>query len=81
MLLADEATASLDAETANHVSESILGLTGMTRIVVTHTLDESLLRRYDGILVMKDGRIVESGTFDDLMAARQYLYALYTISH
>lgn len=81
VLLADEATASLDAETANHVSESILGLTGMTRIVVTHTLDESLLRRYDGILVMKDGRIVESGTFDDLMAARQYLYALYTISH
>ena len=58
MLLADEATASLDAETANHVSESILGLTGMTRIVVTHTLDESLLRRYDGILVMKDGKIV-----------------------
>ena len=81
VLLADEATASLDAETANHVSESILGLTGMTRIVVTHTLDESLLRRYDGILVMKDGRIAESGTFDDLMAARQYLYALYTISH
>lgn len=81
VLLADEATASLDAETANHVSESILGLTGMTRIVVTHALDASLLRRYDGILVMKDGRIVESGTFEELMAAKQYLYALYTISH
>lgn len=56
VLLADEVTAALDAETAHQVSSDILGLAGMTRIVVTHTLEESLLRRYDGILVLKDGR-------------------------
>lgn len=46
ILLADEATAALDAETAYQVSDAILTLTDMTRIVVTHALDGKLLRRY-----------------------------------
>ena len=50
------------------------------RIVVTHTLEQAALRRYDGILVLKDGRIAESGSFDDLMAQKGYFYALYTVS-
>lgn len=52
----------------------------MTRIVVTHALEETLLRRYDGIIAMKDGRIAESGTFDGLMAKKGYFYALYTVA-
>lgn len=35
---------------------------------------------YDGILAMKNGRIVEMGTFDELMAQRGYFHSLYTIS-
>ena len=80
VLLVDEATAALDVQTAHQVSSDILELTGMTRIVVTHSLEEALLRRYDGILVLKDGRIAESGSFDDLMAQKGYFYALYTVS-
>ena len=57
-----------------------LTVTGVTRIVVTHTLEEAALRRYDGILVLKNGRIAESGTFDALMAQKGYFYALYTVS-
>ena len=53
VLLVDEATAALDKETAFQVSGAILDLDGLTRIVVTHALDEALLRRYDGILVLK----------------------------
>ena len=53
---------------------------GVTRIVVTHTLEQAALRRYDGILVLKNGRIAESGTFDALMAQKGYFYALYTVS-
>ena len=41
------------------VSDDILSLENMTRIVVTHALKELLLRRYDAILVMKNGEIVE----------------------
>ena len=56
-----------------------MSLEGITRIVITHALDEALLRRYDGILVMKSGRIEERGTFDELMAKKGYFYALYTV--
>ena len=80
VLLADEATAALDAETAHQVSSDIRDLTGMTRIVVTHTLEEALLRRCDGILVLKDGKIAESGRFDELMAQKGYFYALFSVS-
>ncbi|MBO4474158.1 MAG: ABC transporter ATP-binding protein [Clostridiales bacterium] len=80
VLLADEVTAALDAETAHRVSSDILDLTGITRIVVTHSLEENLMRRYDKILVMKDGRIEEAGTFDELMAKNSYFHALFTIA-
>ena len=80
VLLADEVTAALDAQTAHQVSGDILDLSGMTRIVVTHTLEEALLRRYDGILVLKNGEITEAGSFDELMAKKGYFYALYTVS-
>ena len=52
----------------------------MTRIVVTHNLDAALLKRYDCILALKSGRIVESGTFDQLMAEKNYFYSLFTVS-
>lgn len=80
VLLADEITAALDADTASRVSGDLLSLDGITRIVITHALDEALLRRYDGILVMKNGSIAESGTFDELMAKKGYFYALYTVA-
>lgn len=80
VLLADEVTAALDAQTAHQVSEDILDLTGMTRIVITHTLEETLLRRYDGILVIKNGAVEEYGSFDALMANKGYFYALFTVS-
>ena len=80
VLLADEVTASLDAQTAHQVTNDILDLHGMTRIIVTHTLEESLLRRYDGILVLKDGRIDETGSFDELMEKKGYFFALFTVA-
>ncbi len=80
VLLADEATAALDAQTAWQVSNDILDLEGITRIVVTHSLEEGILQRYDGILVLKDGRAEEFGTFDELMENRGYFHALFTVS-
>ncbi|MGM9642921.1 MAG: ABC transporter ATP-binding protein [Eubacteriales bacterium] len=80
VLLVDEATAALDAETAYQVSSAILGLKGVTGIVVTHSLDEGLLKQYDGIITLKNGSIVESGTFDELIAEKGYFYSLFTIS-
>lgn len=81
ILLVDEATAALDAATARAVSFSILNLVGMTRIVVTHRLEEAILRRYDKILVMKNGTICEQGNFDTLMQQKGQFYLLFQIAH
>lgn len=81
ILLVDEATAALDAATARAVSFSILNLVGMTRIVVTHRLEESILCRYDKILVMKNGTICEQGNFDTLMQQKGQFYSLFQIAH
>lgn len=80
VLLVDEATAALDKSTAHHVTRAILGLSGFTRIVVTHALEAELLRQYDRILTLKDGRLIEAGDFDALMAQKGYFYSLYTVS-
>ena len=80
VLLVDEATAALDARTAFRVTSSILDMKEMTRIVVTHSLEEALLKRYDGILVMKNGCIQEQGRFEELIERKGYFYALYTVA-
>lgn len=80
ILLVDEATASLDSKTAFDVTNSILELPDITRIVVTHRLEEALLRKYDEILVLKNGTIEESGTFAELMEQKAYFYSLFTVS-
>lgn len=80
VLLVDEATAALDAETAFHVTNAILDLKDKTKIVVTHDLDEATLKRYDVILTLKDGSLVETGTFDELMNKKDYFYSLFTIA-
>ena len=80
VLLVDEATAALDTQTAFQVSNAILDLNELTRIVVTHALDENLLKRYDCVLTLKNGSITESGTFDELMERKGYFYSLFTVS-
>ena len=80
VLFVDEATAALDTQTAFQVSDAILDLNELTRIVVTHALDENLLKRYDCVLTLKNGSIAESGSFDELMAKKGYFYSLFTVS-
>ena len=80
VLLVDEATASLDPATAFSVTNSILDISGLTRIIVTHRLEEALLKKYDQILVLRNGKVQEIGSFDELMDKREYFYSLYTVA-
>lgn len=66
IVVLDEATSALDNRTQAQVMESLLGL-GQTRIVVAHRL--STIRRADRIIVVDDGRVVEQGTYDELIEA------------
>lgn len=81
VLLLDEATAALDNQTAFAVTDAILSLEGLTRLVVTHRLDSALLERYDRIFVLRNGRLCEQGTFQELMGERGYFYSLYTVTN
>jgi len=80
VLLMDEATAALDAATASAVTHAILDIKGLTRIIVTHKLEESVLKRFDEIIVIRNGTIAEKGTFCDLLENRQYFYSLYNVA-
>ena len=80
VLFVDEATASLDAETSFEVLDAILKLDSYTRVLVTHDLDENILKRCSGLFALKNGVVTERGTFDELMAKKGYFYSLFTVS-
>ena len=80
VLFVDEATASLDAETSFEVLDAILKLDGYTRVIVTHDLDENILRRCTGLFALKNGEVSEQGTFGELMEQKGYFYSLFTVS-
>ena len=80
VLLADEITAALDANTSFHVMSSIMELKDIARVLVLHDLDENILRQADEIITLKNGCIIEKGTFDELMEKKDYFYSLFTVS-
>ena len=80
ILLLDEATSSLDNQVSTEIENSILDIQDLTAIVVTHKLNENILKRYDRILFMKAGVIVEDGSFCDLMDRRGEFYKLFELS-
>ena len=80
ILLLDEATSSLDNKVTTEIESSILDIQNLTALVVTHKLNENILKRYDRILFMKTGVIVEDGSFCDLMDRRGEFYKLFELS-
>ena len=76
----DEATSGLDNETATNVESAVLNIEGMTRIIVTHRFNEITMKKYDEIVVMNRGKLVEHGTFDKLMKDKGYFYSLYNVT-
>ena len=80
ILLMDEATAALDNNIAQMVESKILDIDNLTRIIVTHRLNEAIMRKYDTIFVMNRGMVIEQGSFDELMNKQGYFYSLYSVS-
>lgn len=79
ILLMDEATASLDVKTTHEIEKEISNIEGITKIVVTHKLDSELLKEYDSIIMLKDGLIVESGQYNELLEKKGAFYSLYNL--
>ncbi len=78
ILLLDEATSSLDYESEKLVQDAINNLiTGRTTIIVAHRL--STIQHCDRIIVMKHGRIVETGNHESLMACESEYKRVYQV--
>ncbi|ADQ05686.1 ABC transporter related protein [Caldicellulosiruptor owensensis OL] len=76
ILILDEATSNIDTRTEKLVQSAMLKLMqGRTSFVIAHRL--STIRNADLILVIHDGRIVEQGTHDELIANKGFYYNLY----
>jgi len=76
ILILDEATSSVDTRTEVRIQEAMLRLMeGRTSFVIAHRL--STIRDADKILVINDGRIIERGTHDELLAQEGFYHNLY----
>jgi ABC-type multidrug transport system fused ATPase/permease subunit len=79
VLLLDEATSALDVHNEKLVQDAMdRARQGRTTIIVAHRL--STIKAADVIVVMDDGRIIEKGSHDELMAARGMYYSMQNAS-
>lgn len=67
LLLLDEATSALDNETSTSITKNLLEIDDSTKIMITHRLDKDILSKFDEIIVMKNGKIVEYGNYNELI--------------
>ena len=81
ILILDESTSAIDNETAYNLESSLLSINDLTLIVVTHKLIKNILLNYDEIIVMKDGMVIEKGSFDYLISLKGYFYSLYYLQN
>jgi len=76
ILILDEATSSVDTRTESRIQQALLRLIkGRTSFVIAHRL--STIRDADKVLVINDGRIIERGTHQELLARRGFYHNLY----
>lgn len=75
-LVLDEITSALDPQTAGALMDTVLTLEGVGLLAITHDLNGERLKRFDSILVLRDGTVTEQGSWEALMAQRGELYRL-----
>lgn len=78
-VIMDESTSNLDIVTARDIENTVYGLEDTLRLIITHNLNDTFLKKCDEIFVMKNGSIVEHGKFDDLLDRKQFFSSMYEL--
>ena len=71
-MIFDEVVSTLDIETAYEIEKMVLEYEKQTMIFISHNFSGKLIREYDEILVMDSGRLVDHGTYDELIENSSY---------
>lgn len=81
IMILDESTAAVDKKTAYDIENRLLNIPNLTLITVTHNLDKKILEKYDELLFLENGQILNTGSFlelyDKSMAFQQFMSIAY----
>ncbi|MCO6459936.1 MAG: ABC transporter ATP-binding protein [Saprospiraceae bacterium] len=77
LLILDNSLSAVDTDTEQRIASYLGSMQeGITMVIITQRINN--IFKYDRIITMSDGRIIENGTHDELMAARGYYFGLYS---
>ncbi|MNJ45771.1 Toxin RTX-I translocation ATP-binding protein [compost metagenome] len=80
ILILDEGTSAIDAQTAYEIESKLLTIEDLTLITITHNLSPELLSLYDAIIYMEQGEIVGQGTLSELQKHNESFFRFQTIT-
>ena len=72
VLIFDEVVSTLDIESAYEIERMALNFKDQTVIFISHNFSGKLIKEYDEILVMEDGRLLDHGTYEELLSSCEY---------
>ena len=79
LLILDEGTSAIDMQTAYDIESRLLAISDLTLLTITHNMSKDILELYDEIIFMADGKIIEHGTFETLIAKHAAFYDFYQL--
>ena len=79
VLILDEGTSAIDMQTAYDIESKLLDIKELTLLTITHKLSEELLDKYDEIIFIDDGTIVEKGLFKELLENKSEFFSFYNL--
>ena len=79
LLILDEGTSAIDMQTAYDIERRLLAISDLTLLTITHNMSSDILTLYDEIVFMADGKIIEQGTFEELITKHAAFYDFYQL--
>lgn len=79
ILILDEGTSAVDMQTAYEIENQLLKISDLTLITITHSLNPELLKDYDKIIFMQDGKILEVDSFEKLIDTKAAFYDFFSL--